>query len=142
MDNKLTLKDLSVYLPYKLKMIFEKSGRIIELTGICETDYGNLIYETSDKDYGSALFNFKPILVPLSDLTQEELIQGKFNSHIDYLTHELQNPANKTRLGAYGKPLWRVEHAPYEMIEYLFSKHYDVFGLIDKKLAISIHDIN
>lgn len=65
---------------------------------------------------------FKMILKPMSDLTKEELTKYGFTNHIDYLTHEKQDPMK----------------APYEMTEYLFKNHYDVFGLIEKCLAINI----
>lgn len=73
----------------------------------------------------------KPVLRPMSDLTKIELWDAGFNSHIDYLTHEMQNPLNKG---------WSVLKAPYNMVAYLFKHHFDVFGLIEKGLAISIHD--
>lgn len=69
---------------------------------------------------------FKMILKPMSDLTKKELQDFGFTNHIDYLTHEQEDPMK----------------APYEMTEYLFKNHYDVYGLIDKKLAININDLN
>lgn len=68
---------------------------------------------------------FKMILKPMSDLTKEELMEFGFKNHIDYLTHEKQDPMK----------------APHEMIEYLFKNHYDVYGLIDKNLAININNL-
>ncbi|RZK62255.1 MAG: hypothetical protein EOO95_15265 [Pedobacter sp.] len=96
---------------------------------------------TFNFDLVTSFYNTKAILRPMSDLTRSMLEEAGFNSHIDYLTHELQNEANSGRLDSNGKKLWRVEHAPYEMVAYLFREHFDVFGLIEKGLAISIHDV-
>lgn len=35
----------------------------------------------------------------------------------------------------------RVLQAPHPIFNYLLSEHYDVFGLIDKGLGISVNDI-
>lgn len=32
-------------------------------------------------------------------------------------------------------------YLPYECVEYMFKNHYDVFGLIEQGLAVSIHDV-
>lgn len=69
---------------------------------------------------------FKMLLQPMSDLTKEELIKQGFECHIDYLTHEQMPPLK----------------APAEMVNFLFSKYYDVFGLIDKGLAIDLKTLN
>lgn len=71
MDN-LTLEHLSAYLPYELKMIFEGTGgRIITLMGINnQGKYG----VTITGGEGAMFLNtcrFKPLLRPLSQLTQE-----------------------------------------------------------------------
>ena len=63
---------------------------------------------------------WKPQLIHMDDLSKEELIDYGFGSHIDFLTHEKRSPLR----------------CPYEMTQYLFSQHYDVFGLIDSGLAI------
>lgn len=64
----------------------------------------------------------KLVLHPMSKLTREELITQGFDSHIDYLTHEQQDPLK----------------APYEMVQYLIGRGFDVFGLIESNQAISI----
>lgn len=72
MTDKLELKHLSQYLPHKVSMIFNKSGRIIELGGIQQTDSGNIIYiDKQGRFYEATIWDFKPILRPLSDLTKE-----------------------------------------------------------------------
>jgi hypothetical protein len=68
---------------------------------------------------------FKMVLKPMSDLTQEELRANGFDNHLDYLTHEKKDPLK----------------APCEMTQYLFSKLYDVYGLIGQDKAISINNL-
>jgi len=82
----------------------------VEVNGILKTISERFNYE-----------NVKPILYPLSMLTKKELIKQGFSSHIDYLTHEKQDPLK----------------APFEMVQYLFSKRYDVLNLISQNKAIA-----
>lgn len=117
----ITLKHLALYLPYGLKAVDEKNN-IIEVYGI--NSYSNFIQNIFAEET-LHFQQFKLLLRPLSDLTKEELRREWFWHHIDYLTHEKQSP-----LGA-----------PFEMVQYLLSKHFDVFGLIDRGLAVNINDI-
>ena len=82
--------------------------------------------------------NIKPILRPLSDLTKEIEVNGvssylnelrKFNNtseHIEYLC-EYKGDLSLTNL-------------EYNIIIKLLEWHFDIFGLIDKNLAIDIND--
>lgn len=124
---KLNLTHLAPYLPYGIKL---RRLNKYEQPKIIYMNNGNIMDCIENPDI------CKPVLRFMSDLTKSELIESGFDSHIDYLTHELQNPDNKCRLRSDGKPLWRVESAPYEMVEYLFRNHYDVFDLIKKGLAV------
>lgn len=109
----LTLEHLSPYLPYKLKLYYE------------ENDIRDMMYlDSSSCERLNGLA--KPILRSLSNLTKDELRGQGFDSHIDFLTHEKRNPLE----------------APYKMVEYLFSKHFDVFGLIEQGLAIGTNTLN
>jgi len=111
---KLELKHVSGYCQFGLKGKFFSRVDIVT-----EIDYQyNLI---SSLNYGSYhISDFKPILKSLSYLTKEELKSQGFWHHIDYLTNEKQNPLE----------------APFNMVQYLLSKHYDIYGLIEKGLAI------
>jgi hypothetical protein len=123
---KLKLEHLAPYLPYGLKV-----GKLHYLhsgVGIGSIDH---LLTTKSKQY-------KPILRPLYDLTRSELERQGYWHHIDWLTYELQT--SKINNGSKGLEK-HINDAPYEMIVYLLSKHYDVFGLIDKDLAISHSDV-
>lgn len=136
------------YLPYKPLVIYPTSDGIVKkayLTGIneggkyYETTYkrktknckGDIIGFKDGKERGHNCYcdNMKLILKPMSLLTREELIAQGFNSHIDYLTSE-QFCNQKEKF-----PIFK---APYDMIIYLLSNHYDVFELIPKKLAVAL----
>lgn len=71
------------------------------------------------------LKNIKPILHPLSSLTEQELIDNGIETHIDYLIDGFD-----------------VLDVPYRVFEYLVSKHYDVFKLIPQGLAIDYNTLN
>ena len=119
---KLELKHLAPYLPYKLR-IKTKYGwdtmatlNEYEVNGDHEDSY-------SYEDHPDEVLEFKPILRPLSDLTDievEKLEYGYINSIIEKLKSK------------------EIELIVYE---YLVKNHFDVFGLIEKGLAIDINTI-
>ena len=120
----LTRVFLAPYLPYGLQTKYRLSDVISVLV---EKD------EIRDKELTGNSFEFvlkycKPILRPLSDLTRTELEKAGFRYYIDYLTYENKGVE------------WTLK-APYDMVVYLLSQHYDIYGLIEKGLAISIHDV-
>lgn len=117
---KLELKHILPYLPYGL-MVQMSTNTICELT-IDET--------TSNKISLEGLFHYpsaKPILRPIEDFYEE--IDGVSLS--DMITHGYHNEF-------WWKDNFKVEHLMYKDFELLVSKHADVFGLIDKGLAIDI----
>ena len=117
MARKLRLEDLAPYLPYKLQIYYETiSGDVRNWT-------------LRDGTINEALLNQnKPILRPLADLTinfiaskrdkeiMESILSGNVDSRVIY-------------------------DVSYATIQYLFLKHFDVFGLIPKGLAIDINTI-
>jgi hypothetical protein len=66
---------------------------------------------------------FKPILRPLSDITEEEKIECVLLFDDQFI------------LGQDGKYAWRATFFP-SMFKYLLSKYFDLFGLIEAGLAI------
>jgi hypothetical protein len=125
---ELELKHLAAYWPYKLKCQYIYSGNIGTISNIYTIGscYDNDDIKISIDFYEAEhIWMFKPILRPLSDLTKEELINQGFSHHIDYLTHEKQDPLK----------------APYDMVQYLLSQHYDIFNLIPNNLAIDINTL-
>lgn len=72
-------------LPWGLKMIFEKSGRVINLHGIQKTTAEKLIFIDEEKYYEETIYDFKPILFPLDCLTKEITIASETFIPIDRL---------------------------------------------------------
>lgn len=136
---KLELKHLAPYLPYGLKMEKNKDNHAVRLN-----TYYILTGVLSDSAIG---WGDKPILRPLSDLTKE----GGFN--LDSLPKDIicgewvqefydliNNRVNDPDLD-YDEIQYLIELAPYKFIEALLENHFDVFGLIEKGLAIDINTL-
>lgn len=136
---KLELKHIAPYLPYKLKceIITTTNNVLIErMTGFDCRFFEYVIF--GDVEIGTngvglfgnckiLLTSVKPILRPLSDLTK--LGTPIIQPYTDCITiinqlHILNND---------------VSILPYQLFEILIKHHFDVFGLIDKGLAIDIN---
>ena len=131
---KLETKHLAPYLPYKLKGIYEMSSKqkqetlqAIDTLGKCRTDEDLRWFEIK---------MFKPILQPL------------FNDNFDYTIFLLDNFPEEKWADAYNDIMngvgfgVKIEQIPYELHEFLFENHIDVFGLIEKGLAIDINTLS
>ena len=125
---KLELKHLAGYLPYGLRVkvdyYSQHEGRIFNFSPTILLDFSRDEYIV------------KPILRPLSELTKEIEVNGKNvnifdrieiykGSGVDYLIEQI-------RFGF-------VEVIIYNI---LLENHFDVFGLIEKGLAIDINTLN
>ena len=130
---KLETKHLAPYLPYKLKGIYEMSSKqkqetlqAIDTLGKCRTDEDLRWFEIK---------MFKPILQPL------------FNDNFDYTIFLMDNFPEEKWADAYNDIMngvgfgVKIEQIPYELHEFLFENHFDVFGLIEKGLAISYNEL-
>ena len=131
---KLETKHLAPYLPYKLKGIYEMSSKqkqetlqAIDTLGKCRTDEDLRWFEIK---------MFKPILQPL------------FNDNFDYTIFLMDNFPEEKWADAYNDIMngvgfgVKIEQIPYELHEFLFQNHIDVFGLIEKGLAIDINTLS
>ena len=93
------------------------------------------------------MIEIKPILHPLSDLTKpikvEEYNDGKEFVPIEELSDNMLFIDNGLHIEDY---FLTSENAgifdSYRIIQALFQWHFDVFGLIEKKLAIDINILN
>lgn len=137
--DKITLEELSAYLPYDLKMIFERTGgRVITLMGINnQGKYG----VTITGGEGAMFLNtcgFKPLLRPLSQLTQEIEHKGeRFVFSDRYLANtEIKMLLDKS-LCTFNNPLNDID---YNSVKLLLKYHFDVFGLIHRGLAVEIKE--
>jgi hypothetical protein len=126
---KLELKHLSAYLPYGLKI--ENQGNKLVRELVCELAHENHIQRKISIGLilGMAHIN-KPILRPLSDLNKD--IVGVFYN--DLQDDTLEHLINEITNGELPYMSWTFN-------TFLISKHFDVFGLIKKGLAIDINTL-
>ena len=137
----LELKHLAPYLPYKLQMRFEgKGGRIITLETLGTSFLGDTI---SGGNGGMWLKScgFKPILRSLSDLTKEIEVNGEkfvpMKKILDQKTLDSYKLKKMYRFGEFDK----IKKLPYDLFQKLLEWKFDVFGLIEKGLAIDINTL-
>ena len=135
---KLELKHLASYLPYKLKVYhktFNEHSKITisiieELTTIsyeCASFANSMDYYFEDIEDNEC--DIKPILFPLSSLTIDEMKNITGSSFYRYSEDFLETILNTMKLEINSKKL------PYYLMEKLFERKFDVFGLIDAGLA-------
>ncbi len=138
--DKLTLDHLAPYIPYGVKILTGPSF-IREL--VVDLPSGSAIRTHVPLSYILTGIGHKPILHPLSDLTKEIEHNGdRFtpNNRIDQYT----------QIGGDGKLYLLVDGAlwscnplswDYYLVVKLISWHFDVFGLIEKGLAIDFNTV-
>jgi len=119
-DKTLTAKELALYLGCECQYV---DGLIFELCGIVNI-FGEPHAEgriSSNKTSAYPLSTVKPILRPLSDMTEEE----------DKECHNIM-------FGEFAEKVKDkyIIHYEGKKIAYLLSKHFDLFGWIEAGLAI------
>jgi hypothetical protein len=124
MEDKLELKHLAPYLPYDVEV--ELKNEIVH----------NQIILDVDSLRRNGLSYIKPILRPLSDLTKEIdwRNDGKKILFEKLFFRENSLKLNKELRITNGKPI--SEFLTYGIVEKMLEHHFDVFGLIEKGLAI------
>lgn len=167
--NQLELKHIAPYLPYGLKTR-NKLG-VVEIVGLrskCNTNENLMLsYRLNNHIVWGYSYENKPILLPMSDLTKE--IDGVVHAReLGKLAINIQKPESlfvdenglpniesKIITKPFGKVLkvtngetWLVYlsldepfRCHHYIIEYLFQHHFDIYGLIEKGLAIDINQL-
>ena len=137
---KLELKHLAPYLPYGLKGTSDNDYvngvgfQSVDVTGLSETRVSirkknvmvGLLYNYDE---------FKPILRPLSDLLKFKELFNVVNTIKQFQISE------KGFYSLNYAEFYDYKKLPYEIVNILFKHHFDVFGLIPKRLAIDINTI-
>ena len=126
---KLELKHLFGYLPYGLKVAHE--GCVKELHGLMNEeaylDYNGIWTDM----YGKELCEIKPLLLPLSALNTQSMINdlhGNMSDAIlDWIDYFNSDGQNKDVA---------IICAPYPVIKWCFENHIDINELIPAGLAI------
>jgi len=144
---KLELKHLAPYLPYGLKFRTSKHQykygeyATILMNGLSISEDGSSHIEfivDNELIFSNNLNTVKPILRPLSDLT---------NDHIEDLYFKFER--SETNASSWESELRMLRKykgtnysLPLSWWNYLYEMHYDIHGLIDKGLAIDINTLN
>ena len=131
---ELELKHIAPYLPYGLKaqlIIKDKVVETGEIRSVTHHDFATHPTKISI-NYGDAehIWMFKPILRPLSDLSDE---------YIDSLTNDLDDRGRFR--DCVNMKLFKPEFLGYYLVQLLLENHFDIFGLIDSGLAIDKNTI-
>ena len=135
---RLTIKELAPYVEHDIKGLLTPQKEIVTLTGIFVDKFG--LHEVQINYNGCyALSRFKPLLRPLSSLTDEiehngerfvpmvEIKNSEYYSH-----YELEDFVRNSF--SYGS----LNSLSYQLITKLHEWHFDVFGLIDRGIALPI----
>lgn len=140
-DKQLLLKDLCARLPYRPISVWIHTVNGIETHQQCEVTLSDVKWLQDQED-------FKLVLFPLSALTKEITIAGEtfvpikrlmksgIISHLDWISNEREYWI-KTR----GFDNWLGE-IPFKTIRHLIEWHFDINGLIDLQLAISVYSLD
>ena len=135
---KLELKHLAGYLPYGLKAkmnIFGDNQTEVEIEGLSVIGEVELSGIRTTVNEFFDISEIKPILRPLSDLTKKIKVNGeKFVpiEKMEFLGWFNMNCKDKDK----------VLRIPYGMMTFLLEWHFDIYGLIEKSLAIDINTLN
>jgi len=114
MENTLTLEHVSAYLPYGLKIKTKKGIETLERVSL-----------------KNQIYNFKPILRPLSDLTKEIEHNG-----VKFVTKDFIHYTYPSEMIGLNPATWS-----YRVLIKLFELHFDIFNLIPQNLAIDINTL-
>ena len=152
--NKLELKHIVPYLPYQLTVYDDELGvtRIIVIYDIGDGECLFLDNKGDSTNTSREFDDIKLILRPLSELTKEvgkehlfELLRMQYMNIKDINKCKVENDGiyyGDVRLSYlnYEQPEG-IQQLRYPAIQYLFKYHFDVFGLIEKGLAIDKNTI-
>ena len=132
---KLELKHICGYLPYGLNLKIDTSNWfekrepfIAKLIGIFDFEHLTVKYaDGSDTSYTDNMRRFTPLLLPLSALTEPEY-NFIYENETDYESIE-----NLVKMDCESFMCCKFS---FEFWQKLYSKHFDIYGLIDAGLAI------
>ena len=140
---KLELKHIAPYLPYGLRfcsimddiddnMIRFKQWTLNGITFL----FGDYCLNTLENSDAYPINSVKPILRPLTEIKDIEEIMDEFSefSWEGFQNHFFDN--------VLGRSLNCFDVVNYTIVELCFKHNLDIFGLIEKDLAIDINTLN
>lgn len=150
---KLELKHLAPYLPYKLRIKYQERNQVMNM------GQGHSLHWIGIK----SVLNWqnvngeppKPILRPLSDLKDESYhlkLKSWFTSERSVIISVYENEVDFTITSTYflmGEVFTesivnrnKITETRHRIVNKLLESHFDVFGLIEKRLAVNINTLN
>jgi hypothetical protein len=137
---KLELKHLAPYLPYGLKLVPDNYRSM-------GSGYGYYHRELDiDALYRCNIEDLKPILRPMSDFDKMGLLGDDHYSYMSKLNKEVIGEWFVDRdldfeIDSHNDTSYFPANTAYNLYEFLFEHHFDVFGLIPAGLAVDINTI-
>jgi len=136
--NKLELRQILPYVAYGVKGIFTILGnRPFAIDGFSIEDDEVIVrgYPGAYGGHSDSIENFKPLLIPLDQLTDEIANEYKIFGRVHTLFNgEIVNTATAKDFLKMGIKNGSIK---YSIMSDLISKHYDVFDLIGQGLALN-----
>jgi len=135
---KLELHHIASYLPYQLKIMQYRDDLKLSFESILISLSNDTLGVTSTRFPFNERIQYdeaKLILRPLSDLTKR-IDKDEDVTFLDWIISEYEIDVIAF-IEVNG-----IERLPYEIMEYLFEWHFDIYNLIKNNLAIDINTIN
>jgi hypothetical protein len=149
---KLQIKHLAPYLPYDLNVVCLDKGvtffnKQISIHSFrISKNFVHNTYQLIYRNEGVCMENIKPILRPRSDLKKG------FHKDFDELLFDENNYVYTDEIGIKATPSIElfigdgcnntiIFNSVIEIYNLLLKHHFDVFGLIEKDLAININNL-
>lgn len=131
MESKEKLIALSQYLPHELELYGASDIWTMHSLGIEEICIANGLH-IQTLSFDDCLLDYSPILRPLSSMTEEEKkeMKERFDVKKLYVIDVDGHLFVCEDLGTRTVPI------PEECRQWLLSKHFDLFGLIEKGFAV------
>lgn len=133
-EYKLLLQDLCARLPYGVKAQYYGSEEEMLTVDTIEAIYTQPSVEIVIGQYGLGIEDIKPYLRPLSSMSDEE--------YEEFGATRLEHQLKCLEIDEKRKAFEAGMKFDAEDLEYLYSHHYDVRGLIPKGLALSTEEFN
>ena len=133
---RLTIKELAPYLPFKLQWKFEGSDEVHEVMGIDITDFGVHLFSPYG-DYGKCRINEgKPLLRPISSIDLK-WFKDNIDEYLEDFRINCEPENNHFSVEVCEKVLgWSA--LSLEEYQLFYRDHVDIHGLIDRNLALPI----
>lgn len=127
------------YVPHRLYCMVQGEGKKkFDLQGVSDINWIDLHEKDRTVNEQYDVEDVIPIFKPLGDLTKDKKTCDEINEFLEPNGLEINNfLLLKNSLNAVAISWEEMQN----VLNILYREHYDVFGLINKHLAVSIHDV-